>query len=226
MPVSDSLTSPDARIAALAQIAARHAPPDAAAWLTGAMALDRAGFPAAFAAAGRRLGRVPIGEASTTQLAALGLPWSAASGADECGRAALVLAALAALDPAEHVALVHGLFRRGELRERQAVLRALAAMPDPARFAALAADAHRSNAQPVFEALACDNAYPARHLADPAYFQLVVKALFVGAPLARVRGLAERTTPELIRMIDAFASERRAAGRPIPTDVALIRRHP
>jgi hypothetical protein len=224
MPVTDSPASLGELIAALARVAARHAPADGAAWLNAA--LPGAGFAAAFAAAGRRIGRAPIGEADATQLAALGLPWAATSGADECGRAALVLAAVAARDPAEHVALVHGLFRRGEIRERQAVLRTLAALPDPARFAAVAADAHRSNAQPVFEALACDNAYPARHLADPAYFQLVVKALFVGAPLARVRGLAERTTPELVRMIDAFASERRAAGRPVPDDVALIRRPP
>jgi len=42
-------------------------------------------------------------------------------------------------------------------------------------------------------------------------------------PLARMIGLAERTTHELVRMVEAYASERRAAGRPVPGDVALIR---
>ena len=76
----------------------------------------------------------------------------------------------------------------------------------------------------MFEAVAHDNAYPARHFPDPAYFQMVLKALFIGAPLARVAGLAERTTDELVRMVDAYVSERAAAGRAIPADVALIRR--
>jgi hypothetical protein len=216
--------SPVDLIVELVDIVARLAPPDAMTWLTRELVFDRARFAAAFAAAGRRLGRAPIGEALAAKLAAAGLPWAAGSGADECGRAALVLAALGALDPAEHVPLVRDLLRRGEIREREAVLRVLAGMPDPARFVELAIDAYRSNVQSVFEALAHDNVYPARYFSDPAYFQMVLKALFVGVPLARVVGLAERTTPELVRMVEAYASERRAAGRPVPADVALIRR--
>jgi hypothetical protein len=207
----------------LVEIVAELAPPEGVTWLSSALAFERARFAAAFAAAGRRLGRAPIGARGAAKLAAAGLPWAAGSGADECGRGALVLAALGALDPAEHVPLVRDLLRRGELRERQAVLRVLAGLPDPTRFVELAIDACRSNAQSVFEALACDNAYPARHISDPAYFQLVLKALFVGAPLARVIGLAERTTLELIRMVEAYASERRVAGRPVPSDIALLR---
>jgi hypothetical protein len=37
-----------------------------------------------------------------------------------------------------------------------------------------------------------------------------------------VHGLAERTTPELVRMVEAYASERRAAGRPVPDDAKLV----
>jgi hypothetical protein len=242
-------TSSGELIMKLVDIVGRIAPPDGVAWLTNELAFDRpqlasfvdrtgedarpaddtgraaarARFAAAFAAAGRRLGRERIGEANAARLAAAGLPSAAESGADECGRAALVLAALASLAPAEHVPMVRDLLRRGEIRERQAVLRVLAGLPDPARFVELAVDACRSNMQSVFEALARDNAYPARYFADPAYFQMVLKALFVGAPLAHVVGLAERTTPELVRMVEAYASERRAAGRPVPPDVALIR---
>ncbi len=210
----------------LLEIVARLAPPEAVAWLERERVFERARFAPAFAAAGRRLGRTPIRAHDAATLTAAGLPWAVGSGVDECGRGALLLAALDALDATEHVPLIRDLLRRGELGERQAVLRVLAALPDPARFAALAVDACRSNAQSVFEAIACDNIYAARHFTDPAYFQMVMKALFLGAPLARVIGLAERTTPELVRMAGAYASERRAAGRPVPDDLALIRSAP
>ena len=214
--------------AALVDIVARLAPADGARWLTAQLEgdLDAARFHTAFAGAARRLGRAPITAADAARLEQLGVPWSSASGADECGRAALVLAAVGALPASEHVALVRDLFRRGDARERQAVLRVLAGLPEPARFVDLAVDACRTNVQPVFEAIACDNAYPVRHFSDPALYQMVIKALFVGAPVARIVGLADRVTDELVAMVDAFASERRAAGRPIPDDVRLIARSP
>jgi len=135
-----------------------------------------------------------------------------------------VLAAIGSIDPAEHVVLVRDLIRRGEVRERQAVLRVLAALPEPARFVDLAVDACRTNVQSVFEAIACDNAYPARHFPDGAFNQMTLKALFIGAPVARIVELGARTTDELVRMVEAYASERRAAGRPVPEDASLVRR--
>jgi hypothetical protein len=198
-------------------------------WLAAELAalgapLDRARFAAAFAGAARRLGVATVaqdGAAAETARAA-GFALGPTTGADECGRGALVIAAIAALPSAEHAAFVAGLVRRGEVRERQAVLRALAALPDPARFAATAIDACRTNAQSVFEAIACDNPYPAAHFPEPAFNQLVLKALFVGAPARRIRGLPARLTGELVRMVEAYASERRAAGRPIPDDATWL----
>ena len=203
-------------IARLVELVARSTP-EGAAWLTAQLG-DLVHFAPAFASAGRRLGAAPLA------VEQLDVPWPAVSSADACGRAALVLAALDRLEPAAHVAFVRDLIRRGEVREREAVLRVLAAMPDPARFVELAIDACRTNVQTVFEAIACDNAYPARHFPDPAFHQLVLKALFVGAPVARIDGLAARITDELVRMVDAYASERRAAGRPVPDDAKLIAR--
>ena len=204
--------------------AAIHAP-EAAAWLEAQLAGagEAARFGPAFAAAGRRLGRAAIRDADAAAITAAGLRWPV-TGADECGRAALVLAAVAAMPAEGQLAFVRDLFRRGEVGERQAVLRVLAALPAPARFVELAIDACRSNVETVFAAIACDNDYPARHFPAPAFDQLVLKALFLGVPLARVAGLAARTTAELVRMVDAYASERRAAGRPIPADVELVRR--
>ena len=50
----------------------------------------------------------------------------------------------------------------------------------------------------------------------------MLKALFLGVPLARIDGLTARVGAELRRMVEAFARERRAAGRPVPDDVALV----
>lgn len=205
----------------LVDVVARIAPPEGVEWLTSQLVFDRAKFPAAFSAAGRRLGRTTI---AADDAAGLRIPWSATSGADECGRAALVLAAVGSLEAAEHVTLVRDLIRRGEVRERQAVLRVLAALPDPARFVDLAVDACRTNVQSVFEAIACDNAYPARYFPDAAFNQMALKALFIGAPVSRIVELERRTTDELARMVLAYASERRAAGRPVPDDASLFRR--
>jgi hypothetical protein len=208
-----------------AQLAAAVRAADAAAWLDGALAGagERAQFATAFAAAGRRLGRAAIGAADAAAISAAGLCWPV-TGVDECGRAALVLAAVAAMPGDGHVAFVRDLIRRGEVRERQAVLRVLAALPEPARFVEIAIDACRTNIETVFAAIACDNDYPARHFPAPAFDHMVLKALFIGAPLAHIAGLAARTTAELVRMVDAYASERRAAGRPVPPDVELVRR--
>lgn len=192
--------------------------PEAAEWLR--LPFDRARFAAVFSAAGRKLGRASI---SDDDARAIPIPWPV-TGVDECGRAALVAAAVAALDPAEQVPFVRDLIRRGEVRERQAVLRVLAGLPDPARFVDVAVDAFRTNVESVFEALACDNAYPARHFSPPQFAQLVLKALFVGAPVARIVGLEARIDEELVRMVEAYASERRAAGRPVPEDAKLILR--
>ena len=205
----------------LVEIVERTAGPEGTEWLRARLEFDRAGFAPAFSAVARRLGRTPITETDAQRLS---IPWSRNSGVDECARAALVLAALDSLRPAEHVVLVRDLIRRGEVRERQAVLRVLTALPDPARFVDIAVDACRTNVQSVFEAIACDNAYPARHFPVVAFNQMVLKALFVGAPVSRIVELGSRTTDELIRMVEAYASERRAAGRPIPDDVRLIRR--
>jgi hypothetical protein len=202
-------------VAELAAAVARVSP-DGAAWLGAQLAapLVPARFDAAFAAAGRRLGSEPVGAVN------LAFAWPADSCADECGRAALVIAAASR----ERDVPIAALVRRGDARERSAVLRALAALPGPERYVDVAIDACRSNVTSVFIAIACDNDVPARYFPEAAFNQLVLKALFIGAPVARIVGLSARVTPELERMVAAFASERRAAGRDVPPDAALVRK--
>lgn len=187
-----------------------------------AAAFDAGRFEPTFAAVGRRLGTAAIG-GDVALSDASGTRWSiAAWGCDEVGRAFLLVAASARVPASEQAAWVESLYRTGALRERTAVLRALSLLPDPSRFLPVALDACRTSTQPIFEAIACANPYPAAHFPDASFAQLVMKAVFTGVPLARILGLVSRRTPELARMARDYADERRAAGRDVPADLDLL----
>lgn len=166
-----------------------------------------------FAAAGRLFGSRPLPPEAGD--GAAGRP------ADEIARMALLVIQVERAN-GSGLALVDERYRCGDNRERGAVLRALPHLPEPARFLRVATHACRSNVTPVFEAIAADNTYPADHFPDPAFHQMVLKALFVGVPVARIAGLARRHSPELARMAAGYASERRAAGRVVPADVTVL----
>jgi hypothetical protein len=185
---------------------------------------DRTRLRVAFSRAGRRLGdrRVDPSTDASARLRELGCDVPLAWSASDLGRAVLLLAALECLTPGEQLDWALQLFRTGELGEQVSVVRILPLLPDPERFAALAAEATRTNATRVFEALACDNPYPARHLTDLAFEQMVMKAIFTEIPIARIPGLRGRVTAELVRMAQDYASERHAAGRTVPSDIAIL----
>ena len=187
-----------------------------------ASAFDRVAFEATFAAVGRRLGPAPVGTAHEISDDA-GHRWSLAGrGLDEVGRALLLVEGVARVPANEQVAWIDDCWRAGALRERTALLRALALLPAPERFVAVAIDACRASTQPIFEAIACENPYPAAHFPEASFNQLVLKAVFTEVALARILGLDARRTPELARMASDYASERRAAGRPVPADLAYL----
>ena len=168
-----------------------------------------------FAAAPRRLGKGPVALSDEERMALLPTPVPERATLDELGRSAL----LAAAPEGEQDDLAAECFRHGEIREKRAVLRALSLLPRPDRFCSLAIDACRSHVQPVFEAICCESRYPAAWFPDLAFRQMVLKALFMEVALDRVHGLRARIDPELVRMAQDYASERRAAGRPVPADI-------
>jgi hypothetical protein len=211
-------------------LTAREGP---AAWLDGAMTeaglrappFDAARFFSAFASAARRLGKGPVALTGEERRALPrdGVDWPLDGwGVDELGRAALLLEAFRALAPEAAAPLLGDCYGRGDNRERQAVLRVLPLLPDARRFVALAVEACRSSVQTVFEAIACENPFPARELADGSFHQMVLKSMFNGIALRRIVGLERRRGPELARMATDYAAERRAAGRSIPADIDLV----
>jgi hypothetical protein len=196
-----------------------------AAWLDEGLAdAARGGAGEAFArrwsAAGRRLGKAPLDVAGAGTAAPSGARVNCC--ADEAGRALLLASALAATPSAAQPALVEELFHKGEVRERQAVLKALPLLPGPDRFVEVAVEAVRSNMLSVLEAIACENPYPAAHLPELLFNQMIMKLLFNGIPLGRVVGLEGRRGAELARVVASWVSERRAAGRPVPDDALSL----
>jgi len=143
----------------------------------------------------------------------------------ESARVLLVLARkdLARADSAEGI---EEAFRYADMGELCALYKSLALLPDPARFAWRAGEGCRSSMKSVFESVACDSPLPVQHFDDTAWRQMLIKALFVEAPLARVFGLESRLDSETARMALDLADERRSAGRPVnPDSWRLVGKH-
>lgn len=224
------------RAAALRSIVETRLEPEAAAWLSDLVdemkrPPDLTSLRVAFARCGRKLHSDPLGDPEA-------LPPKAQRGLEnesmqgwrphwtlrDHARAILLLAALERTPDEDHVPLVEKLFRTGEIGEQESLLRVLPVVPDPERFVELAVEACRTNAETVFAAIACYNPFPAAHFPDLNFNQLVLKTIFIGLSTATIEGLPSRVTPELLRMLQDFAAERRAAGRPVPEDIDRIAR--
>lgn len=208
--------------AALAELVAQRAPAASREWFSAAFSAApdpgrRSDFITAFSGAGRRLGSAQLAPVEPALADSPAHRAVAGRALDEAGRVALLLAA------PDAPALARELFLRGDAREKQAVLRALPLLPGPAALLDVAVEACRSSVQTIFEAIACENPFPADHFPDAAFNQLVLKALFIETRVARIDGLERRANPELLRMVQGYESERRAAGRTVPADIEHIR---
>jgi hypothetical protein len=217
------------RASALLAVLAAQAGPDALAWLKRGVprrdaAFARGVFFGFYAGAGRRFpGPLKLDAAQRAALVRAGVRVPEAWSAADLARAALLVSAAAAVPAGEHVSIATEAFRKGDSAERVALLRALPLLPEPERFVPLAVEACRSHVLEVFAAIACDNPLPAAHFPELHFNQLAIKALFVELPLERVLDWRTRSNPELARIARDYEAERRAAGRPVPDDIALIR---
>jgi hypothetical protein len=171
----------------------------------------------------RRLGRAPVSlnaaEQGDFERLASGLQfdhWTL----EDAGRAALLLASAAA-DPHGFVRAATDCYEQGDSAEQQSWLKSTALLPEPQQLLPIVIDACRTNILPLFEAVACENPFPARHFPERNFNQMVLKALFNNVALTRIAGLAGRHNADLTRMAADYASERRAAGRTVPSDIGL-----
>jgi hypothetical protein len=199
---------------------------DAALWLDAEIerqrkAVDERRLGIALGLAGRRIGRADLSANPDDFAAAQALRrrwrpdiW----GTDESARVALLLATWNG-DETAFAVRVDRLCATGELTEHVACLKGFAVFPAPTPLLSRARAAVRSSVQPLFEAIACHNPYPADHFDDLIYNQMVIKCVFSGVPIGTIVGLDERRSDELVRMMRDLASERRVAGRLLPDAV-------
>jgi hypothetical protein len=172
-------------------------------------------FLTAYTATARSLGRTPLhAEAAAIPTESGPVPLTDFT-SDVAGRA-LLLCRLADDAPARLEASVTAAYREGDTTEKVAVVRALALLPQAARFIDLALDAGRHNELGLFRALACDNPFPARHYSESAWNQLLMKAAFMSLPLERMWGARERDNAELSRMAQHYIEQQESAGRTFP----------
>ena len=199
--------------------------PAAAAWLRDSVAAlaggatDRELFRSVSLVA-RKLGKAPL----ELDRAALALAEKARPGwdpsrwtLDQAGRIVLLLAA--AGDGDAFVRRLDQLCATADVDELVAFYRGLPLYPGPPRHRLRAAEGVRSNMSVVFEAVAHRNPYPAEQLAEEAWNQMVLKALFVGSALDPIVGLDKRANATLARMLGDYAHERWAAGRPVSPEL-------
>lgn len=175
------------------------------------------GIRALFASVPRRLG-ASAAVAATSSLGGAGSHWTAT----DYARLWILLGVLPQIEVELQPDWLLNLFEAGEMGEQVSVLRVLPLLPDAERFVETGVQACRTNARDVFEAIVCENPFLVQHFPELNFNQAIMKAIFMEVPLSRVDGLASRITPELSRMAAGYASERRAAGRPVPADAEFL----
>lgn len=116
-------------------------------------------------------------------------------------------------DKALYLDTLEKLFNAAEMNELAALYSALPLLPWPEEWIARTSEGIRSNIGIVQEAIMLRNPYPAKYLPEPAWNQLVMKAIFTDKPLHLITGLDERANNALVNILIDFAHERWAAGR-------------
>ena len=136
---------------------------------------------------------------------------------DQAARVLLLLAA--GSDGATFSRRLDQLCATADVGELVAFYRGLPLYPDQPRHVLRAAEGVRTNMKAVFQAVAHRNPYPSEQLAEPAWNQMVLKALFIGTSLDPIIGLDRRANRALARMLCDYAHERWAAGRPVSPEL-------
>ncbi|NSL88761.1 EboA domain-containing protein [Chitinophaga sp. Mgbs1] len=114
-----------------------------------------------------------------------------------------------------YIDAVENLFNAAEMNELAALYSALPLLAWPEEWKQRTAEGIRSNIGIVQEAIMLHNPYPAQYLDEPAWNQLVMKAIFTEKPLHHITGLDKRSNAALAAILTDFAHERWAAGRKV-----------
>lgn len=195
---------------------------DAWKWLTNEAEMARSAtnsgkFNIAFVAMPRKTGKNPI-HISDQEISEIRIArehfevtdWTA----DRLARVWLLMQ----LDPGvkeKYIATIENLFLNGEMSELVALYSALPTLAYPDAWKKRCAEGIRNNIGQVLDAVICKNPFPSEKLDEPAWNQLVLKAIFTEKPVLDIVGLKERRNRALARSLSDYAHERWAAGREV-----------
>jgi len=115
----------------------------------------------------------------------------------------------------DYVRTIESLFPTAEMREQVALYSALPVLAYPESWRGRCSEGIRSNIADVLESIMCNNPYPSENLDEPAWNQLVMKAIFTEKPIHLIVNLDERANQELANILSDYAHERWAAHRAI-----------
>jgi hypothetical protein len=118
-------------------------------------------------------------------------------------------------DQQQYVRTIENLFPTAEMGEQVALYSALPVLAYPAAWRGRCAEGIRSNIGDVLESIMCNNPYPSENLDEPAWNQLVLKAIFTEKPIHRIVNLDERANANLANTLCDYAHERWAAHRTV-----------
>ena len=114
-----------------------------------------------------------------------------------------------------YIDAIESLFSAADMNEQVALYGALPLLAYPEEWKLRTAEGIRSNIGLVLDAIMLYNPYPARFLDEPAWNQLVMKAIFTDKPVHQIIGLDARANQPLADILIDYAHERWAAGRKV-----------
>jgi hypothetical protein len=118
-------------------------------------------------------------------------------------------------DEAVYMKHIERLFPTAEMSELVALYSALPVLAYPELWRGRCAEGIRNNIADVLEAIMCNNPYPSENLDEPAWNQLVLKAIFTEKPIHKIIGLDARANQTLANTLSDYAHERWAAHRSV-----------
>lgn len=115
----------------------------------------------------------------------------------------------------KYINRIEKLFLQAEMNEQVALYASLPLLAYPEAWKLRCAEGIRSNIDTVLEAIMYHNPYPALHLNELSWNQLVMKAFFTGKKVHKITGLEERANQNLANMLFDYVEERWAAHRTV-----------
>ena len=182
---------------------------------------DRRALVTAFSLAARKVGKASLcpTQADSQRAESIYPGWDFSHWSVDQTTRTLLLLAFPSNDKTQYQQAIVQLFDCADVSERVALYQSLPVLPHVESFYAQGVEGVRSSMTAVFEAIALRNPYPKDYFDQPAWNQMVLKALFEGSPLYLIDGLDNRANADLAAMLVAYAHERWSAKRPVSPEL-------